>query len=218
MILSREFLKASLSGDISLIKNYLVIESTELCPADMVLAFGNSRFEPVAKRAAALYHEGLAPVIVSSGGVETHTGQNEAMAMRHIMRRAGVPDSAIVVEDRATNTMENVIFSREAMQCQTVNSVISAGHAVAGRRFLMTLAQNWPEVFAMASHVWNEDRLSQEWHKDPETVSWIRDQFARIQPYIEAGYIREVDPKDISAEALRRHGKAGLDRTARHAL
>lgn len=216
--LSREFLKASWTDNIDLIKRYLVVEQTALCPADLILAFGNSTFEPIAHRAADLYWEGLAPKVVVSGGVPTLTGQSEAHAMRDVLMDRGVPASAILVENQATNTQENVVFSRVLTSGLAPGAVIGVGHAVAGRRFLMTMARNWPEVLPMASHVWESGHLSQDWKEDEATINRIRGQFARIAPYIEKGYICEISLPAINAAARKRAREVALDSTARQAL
>lgn len=51
-------------------------------------------------------------LIVVSGGPNPDADVTEAAAMREYLTGRGVPASAIVVEDRATSTRENVAFSR----------------------------------------------------------------------------------------------------------
>ncbi len=63
-----------------------------------------------AELAARLYADGLAPRVVLTGGVGTYP-PSEARAAAEIARRAGVPEDAIVLEERSTSTEEN---AREA--------------------------------------------------------------------------------------------------------
>jgi uncharacterized SAM-binding protein YcdF (DUF218 family) len=64
--------------------------------------------------AARLFHRGLAPRIIVSGGsylVETGQApqtQTEAQAMRQFLVALGVPESAIVMEGKSLNTIENM--------------------------------------------------------------------------------------------------------------
>ena len=59
--------------------------------------------------AARLYHAGKAPMIIPSGGAEVCTS---AVFLKDL----GVPSSAILIENRAKNTIENGICTKELMQ------------------------------------------------------------------------------------------------------
>jgi uncharacterized SAM-binding protein YcdF (DUF218 family) len=82
------------------------------------LLFGTNQAEPAAI-AADRYHNGLAPLIIATGGVNRHNHVNEAREFRRILAGSGVPDSAIRVEDQSANTWQNVEFAlpfiREAL-------------------------------------------------------------------------------------------------------
>jgi uncharacterized SAM-binding protein YcdF (DUF218 family) len=60
--------------------------------------------------AVSLYHQGRAPYIITTGGVGTHPPA-EAQVAADIARSGGVPDTAILCEDRSTNTRENASFA-----------------------------------------------------------------------------------------------------------
>src|SRR5262249_32960802 len=68
-----------------------------------------------ALRAASAYAEGVAPLVVVSGGKRWH-GVREADALRESLLRAGVPDSAIVVETRSLTTRQNARFVAELLR------------------------------------------------------------------------------------------------------
>jgi uncharacterized SAM-binding protein YcdF (DUF218 family) len=58
---------------------------------------------------AALYHAGEASRLVCCGGVGKH-GPSEAEVMARILRAQGVPEAALVLEERSTSTRENILF------------------------------------------------------------------------------------------------------------
>jgi vancomycin permeability regulator SanA len=63
--------------------------------------------------AARLYHAGRVRYIVPSGGVEWDTdGEmlSEALYMKRILLAEGVPEEAIILENEATTTKENMIY------------------------------------------------------------------------------------------------------------
>lgn len=68
---------------------------------------------PRALAAAKLYREGRVKYIVPSGGVEWDTdGEmlSEANYMKRILLSEGVPEEAIIMENEATTTKENMIY------------------------------------------------------------------------------------------------------------
>jgi uncharacterized SAM-binding protein YcdF (DUF218 family) len=88
--------------------------------ADFVLAMG-SHDERVAVHASQLVLNGLAPILVTSGGYGKVTSkiwnETEGRRFAKIALDMGVSPSRILVEDEATNTGHNVILS-----CRLLNS------------------------------------------------------------------------------------------------
>lgn len=68
-----------------------------------------------AHHASELYHRGLAKHIIPTGGL-TGPPPSEAAAMGQVLEADGVPRSAIVLEEKARSTVQNVEFSRDIMQ------------------------------------------------------------------------------------------------------
>jgi uncharacterized SAM-binding protein YcdF (DUF218 family) len=66
--------------------------------------------------AARLYEQGTAPVVICTGGVGQGQRRSEADACREVLLARGVPESAIILEDRSHSTEENAIYAREIMQ------------------------------------------------------------------------------------------------------
>src|SRR3984893_19493070 len=84
--------------------------------------------------AARLFHRGLAPrIIVSGGSFLVATGQapptqTEALAMRQFLVALGVPESAIVMEGKSLNTIENMRETRALVGTGRVALVTSGYH------------------------------------------------------------------------------------------
>ena len=82
-------------------------------PADAALLLGTFRCEERVAAAAQLYHMGRVPCIVPTGGVEwDYEGErlSEARYMAKLLRAAGVPEEAILLEDEARTTKENMLY------------------------------------------------------------------------------------------------------------
>jgi uncharacterized SAM-binding protein YcdF (DUF218 family) len=119
-----------------------------LGPADLSFVFGTRLARP-AELAADLFLNGLAPMVVVTGGSERQPdGLNEAEHHRDVLLSKGVPEHAIVVENRSTNTPENVLFALPMIgaRCdrapETVIAVVKRFH----RRALITLARLMPSI------------------------------------------------------------------------
>ena len=126
-----------------------------LVPSDGIFVFGSNDLR-VAAHAADLFHAGLAPWILFSGAHGRMTQdwpETEAAAMARVARDLGVPDDAILVEDRATNTGENIRFSRELLQSskRVLATAIIVQKPYMERRTIAALDVQWPGIAFRAS-------------------------------------------------------------------
>jgi len=92
--------------------------------------------------AAKLWHDGLAPTVIASGGAWPSTPPKpaEALWMRQLLLQLGLPQADIVLETKSTTTRENV---REVAQIMQANEW-------AGRLALVTSASHMPRAFVNA--------------------------------------------------------------------
>lgn len=65
--------------------------------------------------AAQAYAQGRARVIVASGGAAPGHAVSEAAVMARLLAEAGVPESAVVLEDASQDTMQNMRFTAEKL-------------------------------------------------------------------------------------------------------
>lgn len=91
-------------------------------------------------QAARLFHAGVAPLVIASGGRMRVEGsrQSEAEAMRQILIDLGVPAGNIVLEDASENTIENIVFVRRLVGDKTIALVTSAYHMPRALRLART--------------------------------------------------------------------------------
>ncbi len=86
-----------------------------------------------ARYAAELYRRGLAPTLILTGGVGDHP-PSEARAAAVIAREEGVPDEAIVLEERSTSTEENALEAARLVDARRVLVVTDAYHVFRAER------------------------------------------------------------------------------------
>ena len=122
--------------------------------ADLIIVPGNTWPQP-ARRAAALYHEGMAPYIVVSGryskGQQTFAGaacegdrykgayMTEADFLTDVLIREGVPETAVLQERKAEFTLENARYIRKLLEEKkmTVKKALICCQAFHARRCRM---------------------------------------------------------------------------------
>eukprot|EP01116_Phalansterium_solitarium_P006558 TRINITY_DN1888_c0_g3_i1.p2 TRINITY_DN1888_c0_g3~~TRINITY_DN1888_c0_g3_i1.p2 ORF type:complete len:217 (+),score=35.05 TRINITY_DN1888_c0_g3_i1:103-753(+) len=118
--------------------------------SDCILVLG-SHDTRVAEWAADLYHQGWAPYIIFSGGLGNLTlgiwKEAEADVFARIARERGVPADCILVENRSTNTGENITFTQELLDSRGLNpqKFIVVQKPYMERRSYATFKRWWPD-------------------------------------------------------------------------
>ena len=79
---------------------------------------------------ADLFLQGLAPKLLLVGGDASAFGQGqpEAPEMKRLVHRLGVPDQAILLEERSRNTYENAVNAKQLFHGRSILLVTSAYH------------------------------------------------------------------------------------------
>lgn len=119
--------------------------------ADCIIGLG-SHDTRVAERAARLWLEGWAPLVLFSGHLGSLTSglwtRPEAEVFADVAAGLGVPRERILTETRSTNTGENVDFSRRllAERSLTPRRAIAVHKPYMERRTLATFSRRWPEL------------------------------------------------------------------------
>jgi uncharacterized SAM-binding protein YcdF (DUF218 family) len=120
-----------LGGDLA----YVVVgaETDYAAPADVIIVLGCNPYalrggpsvclSARGKHAADLYKSGLAEHIIATGG-HTENGPTEASVMLKVLTSDGVPASAVILEEQAHNTIQNIAYSQEIMRKQGWDTAI----------------------------------------------------------------------------------------------
>ena len=111
----------------------------------------------VADRGAQLWREGWAPLLIFAGGQGAITSrlwsEPEADRFARIAVDRGVPPDRILIENRSTNTGENVEFTRRLLAERGLDpaSFILVQKPYMERRSYATFKQRWPEKRAIVT-------------------------------------------------------------------
>ncbi|MHA6805349.1 YdcF family protein [Salinifilum ghardaiensis] len=175
-------------------------------PCDAGVGLG-SHDPGVADHTAELYAAGMFPLIVFTGANAPTTvarfPRGEAVHYRERALARGVPDSAVLVEPAATNTGENIAFTRDLLAARDhqVASVLLVCRPYQQRRAFATAREVWPEVEVVCS----SQRLALDDYVrsvgDAErVVSMLVGDTQRITRYAELGF---AAPQEVPAEVDR---------------
>ncbi|GAA1926871.1 YdcF family protein [Streptomyces sodiiphilus] len=123
----------------------------DLAPADAAIGLGSHDLG-VATATAELYHAGLFPTVVFTGGNSPTTRarfpRGEAVHFREHAIELGVPAEAILLEPNAANTGQNITLSRDVLAGAgiTPTTVLLVSKPYMERRSFATARKLWPEV------------------------------------------------------------------------
>ena len=121
-----------------------------IAKADAILVLC-SHDERVAERAAQLFHEGWARLVIFSGGQGSITralwSEPEAERFARIAVSLNVPRESILIEAQSTNTGENIEFTKQllAERGLELQKFILVQKPYMERRAYATFRQLWPE-------------------------------------------------------------------------
>lgn len=166
--------------------------------ADVIVGFG-SFDDNVARRSAALYLKGYAPKILFTGGLGRCTdglfAEPEAVRFQKVAVSMGVPEADILLEDKSTNTKENILFTRALLEEKQIphGVVLGVHKPYMERRIVAAMGVYWPEQrFTVTSPVMTVPEYLKEAKRQglsqEEAVSVIVGDFQRIDLYAQKGY------------------------------
>jgi uncharacterized SAM-binding protein YcdF (DUF218 family) len=194
----------------------------ELVPADAILVLC-SHDTAVAERGAGLFLEGWAPLLIFSGGlgaITKHLWQEpEADQFAAIAVKMGVPRERILIENRSTNTGENVQFTKWLLAEKQLypQTFILVQKPYMERRSYATFKQRWPEktVVVTSPRVSFDEylnRYSNASLSSDDVIAIMVGDLQRIRVYAAKGFqIPQEIPDDVWT-AYEELVKAGYDK------
>jgi len=177
------------------IAQYLDID-TGIARSDVAIVFGTRLLEP-ANLATEMFRRGMVNYIVLTGGHNRQDGLSEAERHWSILVRSGIPQERIVLEARSSNTLENVLFSLEALTklhlIGQVKAVVAVSKWYHARRAVMTLKRHFP-VGTRFFAVTYEPSFAQRnnwWLSEPGARRVLKE-WQSIPKYLAQGHIAEI--------------------------
>lgn len=154
--------------------------------ADIIFVPGGN-YPDAARHAARLYHQGWAAYILPSGRYSILQGyfpgeqETEWEYLRDILLECGVPESAILKEDKATFTYENAIRSREVTDGlgMKVERALLSCQTFHARRCLMYYQEQFPETEFLVCPIETKGINRDNWFSDREKIDVVLGEMER---------------------------------------
>ena len=177
----------------------------------------------VAERGAQLFLDGWAPLLVFTGGLGAITRHlwtdPEAERFARIARTMGVPEDRILIENRATNTGENVAFTRDLLASRGLDpdTFILVQKPYMERRTFATFQKVWPgkSVCVTSPQLSLDDYLARYSHQTltpDDVISIMVGDLQRIREYPARGFQVPQEIPDDVWDAYNELVRAGYDR------
>lgn len=131
--------------------------SAKCAPADAIVAISGGDTPARTEEAIKLYRAGWAPLVVFSGAALDTSGPSNAAAMRKQALAAGVPESAILIDETATDTAQNASQTLRLLRdARRIVLVTSPYHQ---RRASLEFQHIFGDVVTIVNHPTTTDRL-----------------------------------------------------------
>ena len=185
--------------------------------SDCILVLG-SHDTRVADRAAQLFLDGWAPLLIFSGGLgrltEDMWTETEADKFAKIAIEMGVPSEAILIENKSTNTGENITNTQKLLKQHNLDpqSFIVVQKPYMERRSYATFKKHWPDktLIVTSPQISFLDYPNEEISLE-KVIHIMLGDLQRIKIYAEKGFqIYQPIPDDIW-QAFERLVELGFD-------
>ena len=171
--------------------------------ADVIVGFG-CYDEDIPRRCAELFHAGIAPYVCFSGGLGRNTSgiwsKSEAERFAAIAISEGVPEDRIILENKSTNSAENLLFTPRVLAEAgvKVEKIIAVHKPYMEKRLWAAMQVYWPDVQAVYTspdvtveeHIAHAEKIGMTRRGVIETI--VGD-VQRMELYAEKGYQRAVE-------------------------
>ena len=189
--------------------------------ADCIVGFGNFNTD-IAARAAELYLQGLAPKVLFTGGLGRNTQgllpEPEAVRFARVAMECGVPAEDILLEDKSTNTAENILFTRRFLEERGLphGKILGVHQPFMERRIAAATGVYWPKLdFSVTSPQVTIpqylQRARQQGISEHASVCVIVGDFQRMELYAQKGWQLPQQIPEEAWSAFHRLVELGFD-------
>lgn len=180
------------------ISDYLFLEDQDQ-KGDIAIVFGIRDWTDPLEKAIDLYNSKAVSRLLFSGGINRNSGDHEARNMYEEALKRGIPERDLLLEDQASNTLENIVFSRKILEDKNllndIHVVCAVMANVHARRAMMTLKKNMPSnmILKACPYFYKRFGITKENWMDSEIGNKaVKSELEKINIYLTRGDIAEI--------------------------
>ncbi len=169
-------------------------------PVALLLGGNPNNALPRAKAAAELYRSGRVPFIVPSGGVEWNVGGemiSESHYMKRILMESGVPEEAIILENEARTTKENMIYGtlqiNRKLRFEKVDHVIIVTAQWHMKRSIALAKAFLPRKVSISAYPALPEMTRAEQIASPEVIEFCTNEISLIKGLVDSGLVEDME-------------------------
>ncbi len=158
----------------------------------------NARHRALA--AAELYLAGRVPFIIPSGGVKWDIdGEmiSESHFMKRILMEKGVPEEAIILENQATTTVENMIFGTlqiyRKLKFKNVDHVIIVTSEAHMKRSMALAKALMPRLLTFSAYPAFHNAPTDEWFESEANLKAIDTEVRLLKDLADSRFIEDIE-------------------------
>ena len=175
-----------------------IVDDGMSAPVALLLGGNPNNALPRAKAAAELYKSGRVPFIVPSGGVKWDVDGDmisESHYMKRILIGEGVPEEAIILENQATTTKENMIFGtlqiNRKLRFEKVDHVIIVTSRSHMKRSIALAKAFLPRKVTVSAYPANHEATIAG--LNASTGQWIAKELDLIKGLVDSGLVEDME-------------------------
>jgi hypothetical protein len=171
---------------------------TRLSPSNYALVFGTRHgVDEFVGDIRKLYRRGYFEHLIISGGATGGGEDTEAAVIQNALIEQGFDARKIIIEDKARNTGENVIFTKELMRDIKISELLLIGKICSKRRYMMTVKKQWPGIKNIICHGVNYFACdARQWWRDKNFRTRVINEARKIPTYAARQFITEIEIVD----------------------
>lgn len=140
---------------------YYLSPQSPLAKSDAIVAISGGDTEARTAEAVSLYKQGWAPHLIFSGAAADSSGPSNARAMAMAAEDAGVPKSAIQLDETSANTEQNATDVAGIIRAQGYHSLILVTSPYHQRRAYIVFRRALGSNFTIINH----SSFDQQWRR-----------------------------------------------------
>jgi uncharacterized SAM-binding protein YcdF (DUF218 family) len=153
--------------------------------ADAIIVLGGEIEGERTRKAAELYHQGIAPKLILSDGTRMSWRTMAVDEMAALATASGVPKSDLLLEKHSRSTYENATYTKEVMLEQGFDSAVVVTTDWHAKRSQMTFDKVYRGTDIALSYCGTPDSRSDfiAWWKDGEKQQTVLTEWAKLLIY-----------------------------------